>query len=253
MPLDPRERFTQTVEDYRKYRPTYPGALLDWLAETTGVAPPAPVCDLGCGTGIFSRLLAARGYAVVGIDPNPGMLEAAAAEGGDVHYVRGQADATGLADASVRLVTVAQAFHWFDFESAFREQRRIAGPAGWTMVVWNVRGDTPVLRAYDELLVAYSAEYRAIPKARPTIAALQARLGPAIRQETFGHQQVLDWAGFRGRLYSSSFVVHGIDDREGFDTGMREVFDRYQTEGTVTLDYGAHALAWPVTATSDGG
>jgi SAM-dependent methyltransferase len=52
-------------------------AALDWLA--TGVAPPGPVVDLGCGSGNFALALARRGYDVTGIDVAPGMLAAAEA------------------------------------------------------------------------------------------------------------------------------------------------------------------------------
>ena len=112
-PIDPRERFCGAAADYARFRPSYPPALLDWILAESRVQPADRVADVGCGTGILSRLLAERGLAVVGIDPNEDMLAEARAAGGPAEYVRGEAAVTGLADASIVLVTVAQAFHCF--------------------------------------------------------------------------------------------------------------------------------------------
>ncbi|MEQ1506214.1 MAG: SAM-dependent methyltransferase, partial [Myxococcota bacterium] len=69
--LDPRDRFTVTVDRYQKFRPDYPPALFDWLSRSTargwlaGAVTGRRAVDLGAGTGIFSRLLAARGWDAV--------------------------------------------------------------------------------------------------------------------------------------------------------------------------------------------
>src|SRR5262249_3448715 len=110
--VDSRQRFSATADAYHRYRPDYPQALLDWLVAETGVASGARVADIGCGTGISSRFLAARGFRVVGVDANADMLARAVEAGGGPRYVVGEAVATGLPDRSVDLVTAAQSFHW---------------------------------------------------------------------------------------------------------------------------------------------
>ena len=79
--------------------------------------------DVGCGTGISSRLFAARGVPVIGVDPNDEMRgRAEAAASGDSHprlaiapvYRAGRAEATGLADGTAAAVLCAQSFHWFE-------------------------------------------------------------------------------------------------------------------------------------------
>src|SRR5262245_8336889 len=114
--IDPRERFSGNAAGYAQYRPSYPPAIVDGILAAAGVSPGDPVADVGCGTGIFTRLLAERATVVTGIDPNEPMLAEARAAGGSATYVRGEAEATGLPDQSVALVTVAQAFHWFDVD-----------------------------------------------------------------------------------------------------------------------------------------
>jgi SAM-dependent methyltransferase len=116
MKADPRQRFSGASEQYARSRPSYPGALVDWVLAEAGVRPGDRVADVGCGTGIMTRLLAERGADVLGIDPNEDMLAEAQKAGGRATYRHGEAEATGLERGSVSLVTVAQAFHWLDLE-----------------------------------------------------------------------------------------------------------------------------------------
>jgi SAM-dependent methyltransferase len=119
--LDSRQRFSAAADDYRRYRPSYPTALVDWILETAHVPRPGRIADVGCGTGLATRLFAARGHDVVGVDPNEDMLDFARQAGGGPRYVRGEAAATGLPGLSFDLVTVAQALHWIlvpEFEAS---------------------------------------------------------------------------------------------------------------------------------------
>jgi SAM-dependent methyltransferase len=204
----------------------------------------ARVADVGCGTGISTRLLALRGYDVVGLDPNQEMLSEARREGG-ARYLRGEAAATGLPAASVDLVTAAQAFHWFDVGTALREFRRVLAPGGACAAFWNLRGQGPFMDAYDALLRAHATEYEVLLKPRQTIAALRARPEVAdARLAEFPNAQRLDRDGLFGRAYSSSYVVHGLRDREGFDRSLERLFSRHAVSGEVEFPYVCVALLW---------
>ena len=159
--IDSRERFSAAADLYHRYRPSYPDALVDWIERTAGLLPPARVADVGCGTGISTRLIAARGFDVTGIDPNEAMLAHARAAGG-ARYRRGTATETGLGDRSVDLVTVAQAFHWFDVPAALAEFRRILAGPGWCAAFWNLRAAAPFMDDYDRLLRAQSSQYEVL-------------------------------------------------------------------------------------------
>ncbi|TGR73444.1 class I SAM-dependent methyltransferase, partial [Mesorhizobium sp. M1C.F.Ca.ET.189.01.1.1] len=115
---DSTERFSSRVADYVRYRPDYPAALLDWLHGPMGVSHQARVADIGAGTGISSRAFLASGHPLVAVEPNAAMRAAAeqwlAPQYPQFSAVDGRAEATGLADASIDLVSAAQAFHWFD-------------------------------------------------------------------------------------------------------------------------------------------
>ena len=161
------ERFSSRVDDYVKYRPTYPSALFDTLERECGLDAPSVVADIGSGTGIATAPLLARGHRVLGVEPNPAMREAAERSLANVPNaalftsVAGRAEATGLADQCVDLVLCAQAFHWFDRDACRREFARILSPGGSVALIWNDRSRdaTPFLAAYEELLRALSIDY----------------------------------------------------------------------------------------------
>src|SRR5581483_8140336 len=158
------ERFGNRVEDYVRTRPGYPEALLPWLMRQCGLRAGDAAADIGSGTGLFTRELLRQGLRVEGVEPNAPMRAAGdefLAEFGEAFHSReGTAEATGLADHSVGLVTAAQAFHWFRPEPTRAEFARILAPGGQVALIWNVRReDTPFLRGYEALLQAHAPEY----------------------------------------------------------------------------------------------
>src|ERR1035438_6574300 len=128
MESDPTKRFSSRVEDYIRYRPSYPEAIVEWLARECGLTPQSRIADIGSGTGIFSGLFLQFGCQVDGVEPNAGMRAAAerllAAEP-RFHSVDGRAEATTLPAGSLDFVTAGQAYHWFDPDPARAEFRRI--------------------------------------------------------------------------------------------------------------------------------
>jgi SAM-dependent methyltransferase len=241
---DSRERFGDLADLYHRYRPTYPATLLDWIVGLAKLAPAAVVADIGCGTGISTRLLAERGFDVIGIDPNESMMARAGRTAG-VRYRTGEAAATGLPDQSVDLVTAGQAFHWFDIPSTLAEFRRILRPPGWCAAFWNVRGETPFLAEYDALLRRFSSEYEVILSHEETLHKLRDAEGVVDpREAEFEHVQVLDRDGVFGRARSSSYVAHGVADVDGFERALNELFDRHAADGGVDFRYRTIAICW---------
>jgi SAM-dependent methyltransferase len=237
--MDPRERFTATVDQYTRFRPSYPEAFLAWLDAT---APGSRAVDLGSGTGILSRQLVRRGFTVVGVEPNAAMRAAAEREGGAT-YVDGTAERTGLPDASADLVIGGQAFHWFDLDLCLPEIDRVLARGGLSVAVWNDRVPEGFARAYDEVLLRFSSSYAAVPRPAPTLAALAARR-PQGSAVSFPHAQRLDLDGLIGRAWSSSYVVHGVEDRAAFDDALRATFDAHAADATVELRYETAVFYW---------
>lgn len=116
------------------YRPGYPEALFEWLA---GVAPDRGLAwDCACGNGQATLGLAKRFKRVVGTDASEAQIAAAPRKAGNVDWRVAAAEASGLGEGVVDLVTVAQALHWFHLNNFYAEARRVLRPAG-VLAVWS--------------------------------------------------------------------------------------------------------------------
>jgi len=207
---DSRERFSERVDDYVRYRPGYPPELVAAVLAAAGNSGAPRIADIGSGTGIFTRLLLAGGARVIGVEPNAGMrraAETALREFAEFSSVDGSAEDTGLDSGTLDLVTAAQAFHWFNNRRARREFARILKPGGRLALVWNRRRlDEPFQQAYDSLLHEYSAEYGRVNHLSLEDAEIGAFFAPGKMTVThFENWQTLDFDGLLGRLRSASY------------------------------------------------
>lgn len=135
--------FTGLAGDYAKFRPGYAPqvatAILNYVARDVAKID---ATDVGAGTGIWTRILAARGlHSVVAVEPNDDMRRQGIATSRRTPIVwrKGSAEATGLPDHSADLVTMASSFHWVDFDKACEEFHRILRPGGVFVALWNPR------------------------------------------------------------------------------------------------------------------
>jgi len=239
----PTERFSGCAENYQRYRPGYPPAAIDLLAERCGLNAAAVVADIGSGTGILSEQLLGRGARVIGIEPNDAMRAAAeerlAAEP-RFRSVAATAEATTLPAGSVDLWVAAQAFHWFDAASARAEALRILRGGGFAALLWNERPPEPgaFLTDYESLLRRHAAEYTAIVARRVDEAGMREFLGEAMQVARFPNAQRFSYAGLEGRLLSSSYAPPaGHPEHAPMLAGLRALFDRHQQGGELVFPY----------------
>jgi len=126
---------------YELARPGYPDEAIALLGAELGVTAGTRTCDLAAGTGKLTRRLVELGTAVVAVEPVDGMRDQLRRAVPEVEAVDGTAEAIPLPDASVDVVTVAQAFHWFDAPAALAEIARVLKPGGGLALLWNERDD----------------------------------------------------------------------------------------------------------------
>ncbi len=199
--------FDRNAAHYERARPGYPPELLEVLAHEAGVAAGARVCDLAAGTGKLTRLLAEAGVDVVAVEPVPGMRAQLAAVLPDVEVLDGTAEHVPFEDGTFDAVVVAQAFHWFRFDEALAEIRRVLRPGGALAIVFNRRDEG----------VPWVAEWSTIIDwHQRTVSSYQhtdwtAVLGGAgfvgVRASTIHWVQYLDRAMLADRVRSISYIA----------------------------------------------
>ncbi len=241
--LNPTERFTGRVAAYERYRPSYPQAVLSYLNDE-GLTPGHVIADVGSGTGLLSRLFLGNGNRVYGVEPNRQMriaAEAALGSSGLFVSVDGRAEATGLPDGSVDLVTAGQAFHWFDVEPTKLEFRRVLKPGGRVALIWNTRRTegAQFLAAYEAFLREWCPEYGEVSRHYADPESLAVMWGPdGGRKAGFENVQELDLEGLEGRLESSSYAPGpGHARHDAMVAALRDLFADHQVEGTVRFEY----------------
>lgn len=134
--------FSGLASAYSQNRPGYaPTVARCMIALTEKPADAISAVDVGAGTGIWSRQLAALVGQVVAIEPNDDMRHHGEADSVStkVTFRPGSGEKTGLPDGSVDLVTMASSFHWVDFDKGLAEFHRILKPGGLFVALWNPR------------------------------------------------------------------------------------------------------------------
>lgn len=166
-----KDHFSSASDRYAAYRPDYPAALFAWLA---GLCPrpgtsPERETAWDCATG--------SGQAALGLAPHFRQVVATDASAEQIRYAEphpridyrvAPAEASGLVEHSIDLVTVAQAAHWFDLPRFYAEVARVLKPVG-VLALWGYgrmvlpgKMDTPFQRFYAETVGPYWPPERAL-------------------------------------------------------------------------------------------
>jgi SAM-dependent methyltransferase len=239
-----KNRFSGLEDLYARYRPSYPPEAIEFILKRCSLGSNTTLVDIGCGTGISTRLFSARGVPVIGVEPNDAMrakAEAAAAPSGGIApiYSSGAAEKTGLPDGSAAAVLAAQAFHWFDAPKALREFHRILQPAGHAVLMWNERDDSdPFTAAYGEVIrSAPEAASVEGPRARAGEALLVSSLFANADVTRFTNRQELDEEGLIGRSRSASYAPREPAALAKFTADLRRVFAEHQKDGRAVVVY----------------
>ncbi|MDX6694681.1 MAG: hypothetical protein QOF02_2284 [Blastocatellia bacterium] len=127
-----KDHFSAHAADYAKQRPRYPASLFEYLASLTNEHERAWDCATGNGQAALG--LAPYFAQTIATDASQSQL-ASAVPHEKIDYRVAAAERTNIEAASVDLVTVAQALHWFDLEAFYTEVKRVLKPGG-ALAVW---------------------------------------------------------------------------------------------------------------------
>jgi SAM-dependent methyltransferase len=236
-------RFSNRVENYIKYRPTYPCEVIELFKEKMGLACESVIADIGSGPGILSRNFLENDNTVYCVEPNEAMRTAAETllkEFAGFRSVKGDSENTTLPDASVDIVTAAQAFHWFKPEPTKAEFRRIIRPGGWNALIWNMRqlDSTPFLREYEKFILDNANDYAAVRHDNITETEIGAFFDRGFEKAKFDNIQVFDLEGLKGRLFSSSYMPAENTERgQKAEKDLRELFTKHAEDGKIKVFY----------------
>ena len=241
---DSKERFSNRVGDYVRYRPGYPRAVLELLRDECGLAPESVVADIGSGTGILTQMLLENGNVVYGVEPNAEMRAAGEeflAAYPKFRSIAASAEATTLPDASIDFIVAAQAFHWFDPRASRAEFHRILRTQGRVVVVANHRKKdaTPFLRAYEAFLRKFGTDYGKVAETYPSAGRMTKFFGAGkFHEHSAPNRQIFDFDGLSGRLRSSSYAPPPEHpNHKPMLAALKELFDAHSDEGSVSFDY----------------
>ncbi|ESU22409.1 methylase involved in ubiquinone/menaquinone biosynthesis [Flavobacterium enshiense DK69] len=169
-----KDYFSVNSKGYSQFRPRYPEKMIQQIVSL--VKEKNVALDVATGNGQVAAKLAAVFQAVYGTDISENQLSQAP-EINNVIYRKMPAEQTDFADRQFDLITVAQAIHWFDFDTFYKEIYRILKPDGVFAVMGygffstNKDSDKILWRLYEGIVGPYwdperdylTQEYQTIP------------------------------------------------------------------------------------------
>jgi SAM-dependent methyltransferase len=241
-----KDHFSQGSDRYATYRPTYPPALVEWLADVCGSTGAA--WDVGCGTGQLSVLLAQRFKRVHATDASAEQIAKAQPAVG-VEYSAVPAERSGLADRCVDLVVAAQAAHWFDLAAFYAEVQRVSKPRAVVALICYEkcvidRGpiDAAVERLYSSVLGPFW------PPERLQVETGYARLPFPFDVDAFARRPVFEMAATWTRDQLVGYVGTWSAVRAAEKAGVTDVLGPFKAEleGVWPGGEASRRVVWPL-------
>jgi ubiquinone/menaquinone biosynthesis C-methylase UbiE len=167
--------YTELAAGYAKFRPGYAPQVATAVLSYVGRDPSLiDAADIGAGTGIWTRMLSARGlHSIVAVEPNDEMRGQGieTSRGTDIVWRKGSAEASGLPDGSADLVSMASSLHWADFDKACDEFYRILRPGGIFVALWNPRliEANPLFVEIEEQITRLKPDFQRVSSGRSGI------------------------------------------------------------------------------------
>jgi SAM-dependent methyltransferase len=138
-------RFASTVAYYESARPPYGATFFAAAAEKLGLDRSQRLLDIGAGPGLLAIGFAPYCREVLGVDPEPAMVEAARAAakraGAAATFIEGRFEDVAASLGAFDIVTIGRAIHWLDPEPARAALDRAVAPGGRILLcgAWSVK------------------------------------------------------------------------------------------------------------------
>ncbi|MCC6725068.1 MAG: class I SAM-dependent methyltransferase [Saprospiraceae bacterium] len=237
-------RFSNTVENYIRFRPGYPLDLLAFMESKLSLSAQSVIADIGAGTGKLTELFLQNDNPTLAVEPNADMRAAAERLFGhfpNLQTVNGTAEITTLPDHCADFVVAGQAFHWFDQMPTKQEFLRILKPGGWVLLIWNDRNDarSEFMRDYDAFLRSFSTDLDKIDHRHIGDEQLKPFFGKnGFAYHEIDYLQTFDLEGVKGRYLSCSYAFDEKHPRHAAAMqGLNDTFEAHSDNGKVDFWY----------------
>lgn len=236
------DKFTAKADIYDKYRPKYSKDFIDYLYQYLALPTNAVIADIGAGTGILSEEFLKRGSNVICVEPNKKILEQAKGKlqhYKNVSFINETAESTNIKDMSIDVVTVGQAFHWFDEKKFLKECKRILVDKGTVVLAWNVsNSEDPINREISHLNYIYAENYNGY-NARDKESNIEYSYffkDGKMEIHFFENNLLLDKEEFIGRCLSRSYAPNPGDvNYDKYVNCLSDMFNNYSENKKIKI------------------
>lgn len=235
------EKFTGKADIYARFRPDYPEALIRDLIHENDLDGSSAVADIGSGTGILTGQLLDNGLNVTAVEPNADMRHVAETRlrrNPRFTSVTGTAEQTGLKSGTIDLITVAQAFHWFDPDKFGKECRRVLKNGKRVALIWNSRvAEDPLTRESETVCRRFCPEFDGFSGGTGDESL---RLDSFFRNgyvvKTYDHPLKYNLKTFIGRYLSASYAPKPADrNYRLYIEALNRLFQKFSREGLIAF------------------
>lgn len=207
--------YQSAAKRYASFRPYFHPLVIEKIKAFLHLQEPVPYAlDVACGTGQSSLALTAIASDVMGVESSQAMLEEATQDE-RIHYLLTSAEHLPLPNAVFDIITVANAFHWFDHERFLAEASRVLHPNGWLIIYTNgfqsSMQENPEFRHWGEEI--YLSHYPIPPRNhQPLTSATIQQYGLSyIGKETYTNEVMFSPQELANYLMTQSNVIAAVE------------------------------------------
>ncbi len=240
--MDNTEKFSGKAEFYQKARPDYSVELIKYLINIFKIKKDTVIADIGSGTGKLSKEFLKLGCKVFCVEPNFDMRKTAEknlSEYSGFVSVNGTDKHTCLEDKSIDIVTVAQAFHWFDPEKIKKECQRILKTKGTVVLVYNHRvADSDLVKENAEICKMYCPNFKGFSNKfnNDDVSKIENFFDNKYEVKSFPNNLAYNKDMFINRMMSASYLLTEQDKNYNkYIKALEQLFKKYQMNGILTM------------------
>lgn len=238
--MDTLDVYSAKAAHYARHRWDYHAAAIQTIIDIAQITLSSHIADIGAGTGVLTRHFAPLVAQLYVVEPNTPMrrqAQRALVEFPSCIMCAGRAEDTGLPAASIDVIMVAQAIHWFEPTPARSEFHRILRPGGWLAIIRNTRTEDTLEQATQCLFTPEYGIKQAVTARLHDTAPPPFFYGDGTWQRlTFPFTSQIDLAGYLGALHSVAATPDEDDEHyPRLIHAARQVFQQCSVDGKCTI------------------